>query len=66
MPISNNSEIFDPDCRHSINILGRPSALTEVFSQAHQTPSLSQAAPDTWSSYWPGGPFFLRLKQLTA
>ena len=47
MPISNNFEIFDPDCRHSINILCLPSALAEVFSQAHQTPSLSQAAPDT-------------------
>lgn len=65
MPISNNSEIFDPDCRHSINMLCLPSALTEVFSQAHQTPSLRQP----WtrgSSYWPGGPFFLRLMQLTA
>lgn len=54
MPISNNSEIFDPDCRHSINMLCLPSALTEVFSQAHQTPS--QAALDTWVLLLAWGP----------
>ena len=56
MPISNNSEIFDPDCRHIINILCLPSALTEVFSQVHQTPSLSQAAADTWVLLLAWGP----------
>lgn len=56
MPISNNSEIFDPDCRHIINILCLPSALTEVFSQAHKTPSLSQAAADTWVLLLAWGP----------